>query len=168
VTEERWQASAACKGVEAEFFFDKSNLFEIRKRCIGCPVFEECFAWSTSPITYDEVPFGIIAGYTQDQRMAIASRRYIKDWREDFGEYYRDRDGKLRRSRNKTTPAMEVRAPAVTYGELQLLQRAAERPQCPDCDTGIDVHKQKRNAAGQQVWRHLRCGRYFIEEEAVA
>lgn len=152
---EEWRAQAACLNEDTDLFFDPKNLRAIRQRCRSCPVFQECFEWCTNPVTVDEVPYGIIAGYTENQRMAIAGGRHVPDWRSGTG-------------RNVTTPVTEVRAPTTSVAWQQVLERASARPHCPNCDTGLDVIKTRRNAAGDQVWRHLPCGRNFTEQEVAA
>lgn len=86
-----WQNSAAClsDGQLTDLFFENeealATIYECRKICADCPVFNECLAWSTSTAGFKYLPVGITAGFPSSSRkmFALGLAEPI-DWRETW------------------------------------------------------------------------------------
>jgi hypothetical protein len=82
--EDTWKDDSSCK-YRTDLFFSTGavNLFEARKICYECPVFNDCLEWTLSHQGLLED--GIFAGFDKDQRHDMARRGVpFVDWREDF------------------------------------------------------------------------------------
>jgi WhiB family transcriptional regulator, redox-sensing transcriptional regulator len=76
-----WEERAACKGAPIELFFGsegsprakkhsgrtKRQTEAAKKICSTCPVISECRSWALEA----RVPFGILAGMTERERLAV-------------------------------------------------------------------------------------------------
>lgn len=77
VRDNRWQAFAACRDVDAEMFFPAGTsgpalvqIAEAKAVCARCPVRDICLEWSLTTLEY-----GVAAGLTEDERRAVRRER---------------------------------------------------------------------------------------------
>jgi Transcription factor WhiB len=67
----RWRAFAACRGIDAETFFDEESWPDARRVCAGCPVRSLCLQWALIA----EEEFGLYGGLSPRERELAASGR---------------------------------------------------------------------------------------------
>lgn len=173
-----WRASAGCRGKDTSVFFEENNLNILRARviCSECPVIEECFNYATDPLTIEEVPEGIFAGFTGRQRWNIAGGWWANDWRARFREHRTCRtcgdvmvwERPYFRCRTCGPPAIEKKRLPPAEKERRYRERLERKqsPECPQCGTKEAVERYRRNAKGEVVWVHLPCRTKIVEEAA--
>jgi hypothetical protein len=142
-TQPRWTALAACKDHQDVFFPERyvgSTIVAARSICVTCPVFAECRDWGLAHP--EEIPEGILFGYTEVERRAIADGdlEYV-DWRFTDWEHpvsKRRMAALERQALQRGEPVVvnvyrlyEIDDPAERHAVIEAYQRWQAEQQCP-------------------------------------
>ncbi|MFZ0493984.1 MAG: WhiB family transcriptional regulator [Acidimicrobiia bacterium] len=70
--ERRWEAEAACRGMDPSIFFplNEDDALEAVAVCRACPVRDECLSWALDT----RERFGVWGGTTEKQRRSMLRR----------------------------------------------------------------------------------------------
>ena len=70
--ERRWEAEAACRGMDPSIFFplNEDDALEAVAVCRACPVRDECLSWALET----RERFGVWGGTTEKQRRSMLRR----------------------------------------------------------------------------------------------